>query len=129
MDRLNKIKTIEKPWGEEIWFAMTGDYLGKILMINPNQQVSEHYHEHKEETFFVWQGPVEITIKYRKNEIATTYQTGDRVHILPVRTHTMRALNKKVILFEVSTSFPEDSVRIKDFYGRECIKSERQSEV
>jgi len=112
------MKTVDKPWGKEIWFAMTQHYMGKILIINPNQQVSLHVHMYKEETFYIEQGDMQLS----NNGHSKIYKAGRRVHIKPRTKHSMQAFDEKVILFEVSTPHPEDSVRIKDYYGRPCEK-------
>ena len=117
MQKLSQIKIVEKPWGKEIWFGLTDDYLGKVIFINLNGKVSRHLHKEKEETLFVYSGEVKVN----KNKTGRIYSPGQRIHISPGMEHSFEALaGNRVVLFEVSTPHPEDSVRIKDFYGREC---------
>jgi len=116
MQKLQQIKIVKKPWGEELWFALTEDYLGKVIRINPNEKVSLHYHEKKEETLFLYSGQM----KCNKRKTGRIYSPGQRVHIYPRMIHNFEALPEEaVVLFEVSSPYPKDSVRVKDFYGRE----------
>jgi len=43
-------KQIDKPWGHEIWFALTDRYAGKIITVRAGHRLSLQYHEHKDET-------------------------------------------------------------------------------
>ena len=45
--------TVDKPWGHEVIWAKTDKYVGKILVIEPNQRLSLQYHEKKKETIYV----------------------------------------------------------------------------
>ena len=47
---------IEKPWGYEIHWAKTDNYVGKLLFINAGHRLSKQYHEVKEETLYVLSG-------------------------------------------------------------------------
>ena len=122
-NRLLATKTVLKPWGKEIWFAQTDNYMGKILIIDPNQRVSRHYHEIKEETLYVWEGEVKVDRRPRGSKTGSGrwVKPGGKFHFKAGDVHTMQAaLTKRVVLFEVSTPFPEDSIRVQDFYGRPC---------
>ena len=50
------MRRVEKPWGHEIIWAETGDYVGKILHINAGHRLSKQFHEVKEETVYVLKG-------------------------------------------------------------------------
>ena len=50
------MKIIEKPWGFELIWAQTDNYVGKMLHINSGQRLSLQYHEIKEETVLVTEG-------------------------------------------------------------------------
>ena len=121
MNKLNYTRVVKKPWGRELWFAWTDDYLGKILEINPGQEVSLHKHKIKEETLWVSEGSCKIDVEAKGGRMCgRTCGPGDKFHVSPGRKHQMRAFTK-VVIFEVSTPYPEDSVRLKDKYGRECV--------
>jgi len=122
MNKLERIRIVKKPWGRELWFAHTNNYMGKLLEIDPGEEVSLHRHEVKEETMYVYQGRVSV---FSKDDIQI-YYAGSFIHIAPGDAHLMRATGEqRVILFEVSTPFPEDSIRIADKYGRPCEESKK----
>ena len=50
------MRRVEKPWGHEIIWAETKDYVGKVLHINAGHRLSKQYHETKEETVYVIKG-------------------------------------------------------------------------
>lgn len=50
------IERVEKPWGYELIWAKTADYVGTLLHINRGHKLSLQYHERKEETIFVSSG-------------------------------------------------------------------------
>ncbi len=121
MNQLERIRVVKKPWGRELWFAHTNNYMGKILEIDPGEWVSFHRHEVKEETMYVYQGRCRFETKAT---IQICYP-GTFIHIAPGEAHKMMATgDQRVILFEVSTPFPEDSIRLEDKYGRPCVKEE-----
>lgn len=124
MNKLTKPRIVKKPWGREIWFVLTGNYLGKILEINPNKQLSLHKHEIKQETMYVYQGFMEAWLEDESGKInIEVLHPGAVLHVEPSRQHSMKCLSlKKVVLFEVSTPFPEDSIRVRDFCGHEETK-------
>lgn len=120
MNTLKEVKIVEKPWGRELWFALVpGKYMGKVLEINPGEQVSLHKHMKKEETMYIFCGRIEVYSIGPNGTIVSDGEltAGEVLHFNPETTHSMRCISGiKTILFEVSTAFPEDSVRIKGFY-------------
>ena len=48
---LNNKRIIDKPWGYEIIWAETEDYLGKILYIEEGNRLSLQYHEEKKRPY------------------------------------------------------------------------------
>ena len=122
MNKIDQLKVVKKPWGRELWFALTKNYMGKILEIDPGEEVSLHRHEIKEETMYVYQGRCSVFL----NGNVQIYYPGSFIHIVPGHAHLMRATGEmRVILFEVSTPFPEDSIRLTDKYGRPCVKEDQ----
>lgn len=111
-------RRVEKPWGYELIWAETPQYIGKILHIERSGQLSYQYHEHKIETVYVLAGVVEL-------EVATTdgprqrlrLQPGQSFHVPPGLRHRMTAIETCDIL-EASTPELEDVVRLEDRYGR-----------
>jgi mannose-6-phosphate isomerase len=113
------MRKIDKPWGHELIWAETKDYVGKILHIEEGEQLSLQYHEVKEETLFCQTGRMEL--QYTENEDAdletTVLEPGQSFHVPTGMVHRMRALSTCDI-FEVSTPHLEDVVRLQDRYGR-----------
>jgi mannose-6-phosphate isomerase len=47
---------VAKPWGYEIWYALTDRYAGKILHVACGYRLSLQYHERKDESCYVLGG-------------------------------------------------------------------------
>ena len=47
---------VEKPWGFELIWAHTSQYVGKLLHVNAGEALSLQYHEVKDETIFLFSG-------------------------------------------------------------------------
>jgi len=120
--KLDRAMLAKKPWGDEILFAKTSRYVGKILRIRAGRRLSLQYHIRKEETILV----VEGTLTAEKDGKTLTLTPGETLHI-PARTiHRLGApaglLDKwGAVLFEVSTPEITDVVRLEDDYGRRGI--------
>lgn len=107
--------TITKPWGGEIIWAMTDNYVGKVLYIAPKQRLSLQYHNTKSETILVIDGILYLSI----DDKTVTLCAGQSWHIPPGTVHRMEAggdCPTKII--EVSTPHLDDIVRLEDDYDR-----------
>ena len=124
MNKLKDLKLVQKPWGEECWFALVpGAYLGKIIIVYPGERTSLHYHSYKEETLYVAEGTLVYQIEEKGEKKEKIFSCGAFVHVPPETKHSLGApRERKVVLFEVSTCYPEDSIRVEDGYGREVTK-------
>lgn len=115
------MRIVDKPWGHEVIWAETDDYVGKILHIEEGEQLSLQYHEVKEETLYCQTGRLELEVADADDdgsELRTVImEPGDAYHITPRTVHRMRALSTCDI-FEVSTPHLQDVVRLEDRYGR-----------
>ena len=121
-------KTVEKPWGREIWFADQAAYAGKILEVKKGCRLSLQYHERKTETLFLLSGKVLLTFRAlaagespSASLVSAADQSvwlpGQTVHI-PVRTiHRFEALEDSVLI-ESSTPDLTDIVRLQDDFSR-----------
>ena len=118
------MRIVPKPWGREIIFAENERYAGKILEIEPGHSLSLQYHERKDETIYVAEGELELTIgaagggELRRE----TLRAGESYRILPGTRHRMRA-ERFCRLFEVSSPELDDVVRLEDAYGRAGTKA------
>ncbi len=115
---LNKQTEIVKPWGHEVIWAQTDDYVGKLIFIDKGHRLSRQYHNIKEETILVKSGylTLEIGAQQYKKEIELT--PGSSYHIKPNTIHRFCANHGNVVLVEVSTPHLDDVVRLEDDYDR-----------
>jgi mannose-6-phosphate isomerase-like protein (cupin superfamily) len=111
-------RTVSKPWGHEVIFAHTKDYVGKILVIKAGHQLSLQFHKVKEETIYLRSGEMKFLIEDDQGQLGeVTLLPGQSFHILPNRKHRMIAV-RDCEVFEVSTPHLDDVVRLEDSYGR-----------
>jgi len=115
---------VEKPWGYEIIWARTPDYVGKMLFIRKGHKLSLQYHRQKEETIYVHSGEMLLTVEQDGALGVKTLRPGDEQHIPPGTRHRMEAVSDCEV-FEVSTPQLDDVVRLEDAYGR--AKPQRDS--
>tara|TARA_Y100000114_G_C11755290_1_gene326565 strand:+ start:2274 stop:2627 length:354 start_codon:yes stop_codon:yes gene_type:complete len=115
---MNNNKIIEKPWGQEIIWAKTKDYVGKLIFINKGHRLSRQFHKIKEETILVKTGilHIEVGSKEYKNDIYLN--PGESFHVKPNVVHRFCAPFGEVLLIEVSTPELDDVVRLEDDYDR-----------
>lgn len=115
---MRKIQIKPKPWGREIWFALTSKYAGKILEIERGHRFSLQYHKKKEETQLIIEGKIKFTSGKNPKKLKTiVLNAGEKIDIPPHTIHRVEAL-KRTIIFEVSTPELDDVVRLEDDYGR-----------
>jgi mannose-6-phosphate isomerase len=112
-------RRVEKPWGWELIWAETGDYVGKILFVAAGHSLSLQYHERKDESWFVQSGRARLELGASGaavlNEVAIG--PGEAFHYPPGTVHRVTALEDTTIL-EVSTPHLDDVIRLEDAYGR-----------
>ena len=112
------IQRVEKPWGYELIWAKTGDYVGKMLHINKGHKLSLQYHKVKEETIFVQTGKMNLVFENDRGEMTEVLLVPGQAHHIPTgRKHRMVAV-EDCDVFEVSTPHLDDVVRLEDGYGR-----------
>jgi mannose-6-phosphate isomerase len=112
----------DKPWGhEEIYAAVEGKYVGKIIYVSAGQSLSLQYHEHKDETISLLSGEAELQYGPIDGELTKrVFRPGDTIH-LPARVvHRVTGITD-IVFAETSSAPPgwrEDVVRMQDAYGR-----------
>ncbi len=111
------MEKIEKPWGYEIIFASTEQYVGKILKIYKGEMLSLQYHRVKDETIYLFEGEMLLEVEEDGEMKEIRLRPGDSYRIKPGVKHRMKAIEECVVL-EASTPHLEDVVRIEDKYGR-----------
>src|SRR2546422_9064680 len=102
-------KTVDKPWGREIWYAHTDHYAGKVLEVNAGERLSLQKHEIKEETLYLLSGKVKLTYGDKTYQ----WEPGQYVHIPPNTVHRFEAIEDAVLL-ELSTPPATDGIRLAD---------------
>lgn len=110
-------KHIVKPWGYEIIFAHTPQYVGKILFVKGGHKLSLQYHEIKDETIYLKSG--KVTLELHKDHLINMIemQPGVSIHVPPNTIHRIIAEEDSEVL-EASTPELDDVVRLEDDYGR-----------
>jgi mannose-6-phosphate isomerase len=112
-------RRVEKPWGYELIWAESDDYVGKILFVKAGHALSLQYHEIKEESWLVQSGLASLELGATPEDELETIEirAGDTFHYRPRTVHRVRAIEDTTIV-EVSTPFLDDVVRVEDRYGR-----------
>ena len=114
-----EVKTlVNKPWGWENRFAITDRYLGKVIHVNAGEMLSLQYHNHKDETLFMFKGVMDLQLEDENGRMQThRLRPGEFKRIRPGRKHRMIAV-EDCEFFEVSSPEIDDVVRLEDKYGR-----------
>ena len=112
-------KDVKKPWGGELWVAVTGDYALKIITILKGQRSSLQFHRQKHEHIYIDRGRVKAEFKGPDGRlVAQVCGPGTILENKPGEIHRLEAL-EDVRLIEVQTPFLDDVVRVEDDYRRE----------
>ncbi len=112
------VTRLPTPWGEEILYAHTERYAGKVLRVRAGESLSLQYHARKDESLYLDQGSLRLLLPDETSDRRERIlQPGEAVHLPPRTRHRMEALTECVVL-EVSTPELDDVVRLEDRYGR-----------
>jgi mannose-6-phosphate isomerase len=111
------MKQVDKPWGYELWWAVTDRYVGKIIHVKKGHALSLQYHKRKDETIYVQSGRILFEMQEGDTLTRRELEPGQAVRVTPPTVHRMTALEDSDVL-EVSTPETDDVVRIEDRYGR-----------
>lgn len=110
-----EIKFVPKGWGFEKWIVNKPEYCGKLLYFVKDKRCSWHYHELKDEVFYVQSGKLKVFYS-DDDDIAKAktviLEKGDNFHVYRGLRHQMLAL-EDTELYEFSTQhFDNDSYRV-----------------
>lgn len=108
------MQRVDKPWGYEIWWAVTDRYVGKLIHVNQGHSLSLQYHVKKHESMYLISGEAEMLIDGEPR----AFHPGEAIVIPPPTQHRLTAVTD-VDVMEVSTPELDDVVRLEDRYGRE----------
>jgi mannose-6-phosphate isomerase len=113
------VKIVEKPWGREIWVAVTDQYALKIIEFRKGSRSSLQYHKVKHEHIYVDSGVARMEWENDQGQMEELLLgPGDVVENKPGRKHRTTAV-EDVRLIEVSTPHLDDVVRVEDDYSRQ----------
>jgi mannose-6-phosphate isomerase len=113
-------RRVDKPWGYELIWALTGDYCGKILFVRAGHSLSLQFHREKDESWYVESGRAELQVGAVGKAVLQreVLRAGAALRFRPGTVHRVKAIEDTTIL-EVSTPQIQDVVRLEDSYGRE----------
>lgn len=110
------IKTEKRPWGEFIQFTLNEPSTVKLIVVNPNQELSLQYHHKRRELWRILTGNPILTV----GEKIIEGRVGDEIDVPQGAKHRIKSQDLKVEILEISLGeFDEDDiVRLEDKYGR-----------
>jgi mannose-6-phosphate isomerase len=119
MCAMNLPHRVDKPWGHELWWALTDAYAGKILHVERGHRLSLQFHQQKDESAYLLAGRLLLTKGPAEDNLTTVeLRPGDAWRNVPGEVHMIEAIEDSDVL-EVSTPELDDVVRLTDSYGRE----------
>jgi mannose-6-phosphate isomerase len=113
-------RRVDKPWGWELIWVQTDQYVGKVLFVKAGESLSLQFHRVKDEAWYVHSGRAKLELgdageAVLKEEVVS----APAFFRLPAGTvHRVTAIEDTTII-EVSTPQLDDVVRLEDKYGRE----------
>jgi mannose-6-phosphate isomerase len=114
------VKVVPKPWGHEVIWAHTNQYVGKVLHIKAGHSLSVQYHMMKDETIHLLSGEMIYRVRDDAGDtlVDMKLKAGESFRNEPGTVHQMEAVTDCQVL-EASTPHLDDVVRLSDKYGRE----------
>jgi mannose-6-phosphate isomerase len=113
-------RKVEKPWGHELIWAETEDYVGKVLFVKAGESLSLQFHREKDESWLLHDGRAKLELGSAGDAVLSeeVIAAGACFRFQPGTVHRVTAIEDTTIL-EVSTPQLDDVVRLEDAYGRE----------
>ena len=112
-------RRVPKPWGEELIWALTDRYCGKVITIESGRRLSLQYHEEKDEAILVTSGRLRLHLEDDSGAVRVEeLGPGDARRVETGRIHRYEAIERCELL-EVSTPELDDVERLEDDFGRE----------
>ena len=114
------VSKVEKPWGHELIWAHTDQYVGKILFVKAGESLSLQFHREKDESWLVQSGRAKLELGSVGDAMLKVEIIAPRAafRFRPGTVHRVTALEDTTII-EASTPQLDDVVRLEDRYGRE----------
>jgi mannose-6-phosphate isomerase-like protein (cupin superfamily) len=113
-------RKVEKPWGHELIWAESEQYVGKLLFVKAGESLSLQFHRVKDESWLVQDGRAKIELGSAGDAVLSVEVVGPGAtfRFRPGTVHRVTALEDTTII-EVSTTELDDVIRLEDRYGRE----------
>jgi mannose-6-phosphate isomerase len=113
-------RKVEKPWGHELIWAESEQYVGKLLFVRAGESLSLQFHRVKDESWLIQDGRAKLELGSVGDAVlrVEVVGAGATFRFRPGTVHRVTALEDTTIM-EVSTSELDDVVRLEDRYGRE----------
>jgi mannose-6-phosphate isomerase len=113
-------RRVDKPWGYELIWAESEQYVGKVLFVKAGESLSLQFHRVKDESWLVQSGRAKLELGSAGDAVlkVEVISAGATFRFRPGTVHRVTALEDTTIL-EVSTAHLDDVVRLEDRYGRE----------
>ncbi len=113
-------RRVEKPWGHELIWAETDDFVGKVLFVKAGESLSLQFHREKDEAWLVEAGRAKLELGSAGDPVLREEIVGPGAafRFRPGTVHRVAAIEDTTIV-EVSTPQLHDVVRLEDRYGRE----------
>ena len=109
-------RAITTPWGQEVIWAETDRYVGKLLVIEAGARLSLHLHVRREEWILVLSGSIDLLLEDEHDELQVhALEPHDSARIPPGRQHRLVARDRAQLV-EVSSPERDDVVRLADDY-------------
>lgn len=108
-------EVVEKGWGKEIIFANLPLYCGKLLCFNKGKRFSSHFHDIKNESFYILSGRIRFSYFDLSNadKVTREFGPGEVIDIPRLCVHQVEAIEESVVI-EVSTHHEDsDSYRVE----------------
>lgn len=118
---------VPKGWGHETHLASNDRYCGKLLCFNEGARFSAHFHDLKDESFFLLQGKV----RFIYNDLTNAQQhevilnPGDVVDIPRLCVHQVEAIERSIIIEVSSTDHSFDSYRVRPGDSQKAQSAEK----
>jgi mannose-6-phosphate isomerase-like protein (cupin superfamily) len=113
-------RKVEKPWGYELIWAESEQYVGKVLFVKAGESLSLQFHRVKDESWLVQDGRAKLELGSAGDAVLKeeVISAGATFRFRPGTVHRVTAIEDTTIL-EVSTAHLDDVVRLADSYGRQ----------
>jgi oxalate decarboxylase/phosphoglucose isomerase-like protein (cupin superfamily) len=111
-------RRVDKPWGWEIVWAETPQYVGKMLHVAAGKRLSLQYHDQKLETQCLLRGQALLIVEDAAGVLQDVeMELGKGYTIQPFQRHRLVGITDADIV-EVSTSETGTTFRLEDDYAR-----------